>query len=148
MQDVLLKTCRYAATIRKPDEFDAWVYRTSRNACLMRSRRHAGEPEELLSIDPWGRVAGGREIGPPVTTCDQEVRLMRECVRARVGRSLRELDRSYRKVLLLRDVEGLSTKQAAAALGLSEANIKVRLHRARRLLRRGLPDLLRGWNPT
>ncbi len=48
------------------------------------------------------------------------------------------LPEQYRAVLMLRDVEELSTSETAAALNLSEENVKVRLHRGRALLRREL----------
>jgi DNA-directed RNA polymerase specialized sigma24 family protein len=59
MQDALLKTCRYAASIRKPEHFREWLYRTVRNACVMRRRRRVHEPDRLLSIEQWGRTDGG-----------------------------------------------------------------------------------------
>jgi RNA polymerase sigma-70 factor (ECF subfamily) len=46
-----------------------------------------------------------------------------------------ELPESYRTVLLLRDIEGLDTGEAAAALGLTPNAVKIRLHRARQALR-------------
>ncbi|MDW7980743.1 MAG: sigma-70 family RNA polymerase sigma factor, partial [Verrucomicrobiales bacterium] len=52
--------------------------------------------------------------------------------------ALRELDEKHRVVFLLRDVEGLSVKETAEALGLTEANVKVRLLRARLQLREKL----------
>jgi RNA polymerase sigma-70 factor (ECF subfamily) len=55
---------------------------------------------------------------------------------------LQKLDDKYRLVFLLRDVEGLSVKETAEALGLSEANVKVRLLRARLQLREHLTRVL------
>jgi len=52
--------------------------------------------------------------------------------------SLMNLPVQYRTVLMLRDVEELSTSETAAALGLTEENVKVRLHRGRSLMRRDL----------
>jgi RNA polymerase sigma-70 factor (ECF subfamily) len=48
------------------------------------------------------------------------------------------LPEQYRAVLMLRDVEGMSTSEAAAVLSLSEENVKVRLHRWRAMVRRDL----------
>jgi len=68
---------------------------------------------------------------PEETTSEAElVRLLEQ--------SILGLPEQYRTVLTLRDVEELNTSETAAALGLSEENVKVRLHRARALLRTGL----------
>ncbi len=55
-----------------------------------------------------------------------------------------ELPESYRVVLLLRDIEEMATSDVAEMLGLSESNVKVRLHRARSALKKLLEPLLRG----
>ena len=61
-----------------------------------------------------------------------------EYVIVHVGIALSRLDEKHRLVFLLRDVEGFSVRETAAALGLSEANVKVRLLRARLQLREDL----------
>jgi RNA polymerase sigma-70 factor, ECF subfamily len=55
---------------------------------------------------------------------------------------VRALDPDYRAPLILRDVEGLSTAEAAAIMGLSEAAFKSRLHRARLAVRNAIEDHL------
>src|SRR5512135_1415923 len=54
MQEALLKTYRYAARIREPDAFRAWLYRTVRNACLLGRRKRVDEPSVLVSLDDAG----------------------------------------------------------------------------------------------
>jgi RNA polymerase sigma-70 factor (ECF subfamily) len=54
--------------------------------------------------------------------------------------ALARLPQPYRVVVVLRDVEGLSTREVARVAGISEANVKTRLHRARLLLRKALED--------
>ena len=51
MQEALLKTYRHASRIREPEAFRPWLYRTVRNACLMRRRRRVDEPAHLVSLD-------------------------------------------------------------------------------------------------
>jgi RNA polymerase sigma-70 factor (ECF subfamily) len=57
---------------------------------------------------------------------------------ARLRAALKELPAAYRTVLVMREIEGLSTKEVATITGVSEANVKTRLHRARLRLRRRL----------
>jgi hypothetical protein len=64
-----------------------------------------------------------------------ETLLLRRETRATVHQAMAQLPHSYREVLQLRDMEELSTAEAAAALGISEAAVKIRLHRARQALR-------------
>jgi len=68
----------------------------------------------------------------------------RENLRALVHTKMAELPESYRVILMLRDIEELSTREVAEGLGLSEANVKVRLHRARSAFKKLLEPLLKG----
>ena len=67
-----------------------------------------------------------------------------ESRRRLVQDKIAELPEAYRMILQLRDIEGWSTREVAEALALSEANTKVRLHRARSALKKLLEPLLRG----
>ncbi len=59
MQDALLKTFRYVKRIHDPQAFRTWLYRTVRNACLMKRRRKSGEPDRVLSLDELLPAADG-----------------------------------------------------------------------------------------
>jgi len=58
-----------------------------------------------------------------------------------------ELPEIYRNVILLRDIEEMDVRETAAALGVTEGAVKVRLHRARALLQRNLAPRLKGFAP-
>ncbi len=140
MQEALLKTYRFAARIREPEAFRAWLYRTVRNACLINRRKRAHEPDHFVALDD--RVGDGEEPGRQVDAVDPasspEAQAINASLRSRLGRSLAAVPRSYRVVVVLREIEGLSTREVAKVLGISEANVKTRLHRARLLLREQL----------
>ena len=70
--------------------------------------------------------AGARKMPPSTRGCA-----------TRLGRALQALPPPYRLVVFLREVEGLSTREVATVVGISEANVKTRLHRARLMLRAG-----------
>jgi RNA polymerase sigma-70 factor (ECF subfamily) len=59
-------------------------------------------------------------------------------VDGRLRQALQHLPPSYRMIVVMREIEGLSTKEVAAIAGVSEANVKTRLHRARLMLRKQL----------
>lgn len=140
MQEALIKTFRYAARIREPEAFRTWLYRTVRNACLMRRRRRVDEPARLLSLD---ELMPSPDEGPRVAEPADRGRLPDDlAINARLRKRLREalakLPRPFRVVVFLREIEGLSTREVAKVVGISEANVKTRLHRARLFLRREL----------
>jgi RNA polymerase sigma-70 factor (ECF subfamily) len=132
MQDALLQTYRGARRIRRPGAFRTWLYRTVKNACLMSRRTGVHEPAHLDSLSGEG-APDVAATGP-----DPEEQTAAAAERRRFREAFRALPRPYRLVAFLRDVEGLSTREVAAIAGLSEANVKQRLHRARRMLREAL----------
>jgi RNA polymerase sigma-70 factor (ECF subfamily) len=69
-----------------------------------------------------------------------DVRMGQNEVREVLERAIRRLPPEYRATIILRDVEGLSTKEAAEVMGLGEAAFKSRLHRARLAVRRALDE--------
>jgi RNA polymerase sigma-70 factor (ECF subfamily) len=112
--------------------FSTWLLRIATNEALSRLRRRP-----RLAPAPGAR----EEEAPDGRGGDAEERAAaREAVHL-LERAVDRLPAPYRVVFVLRDVEGLSTAEAAAALGIGEDAAKVRLHRARAALRRGLGEL-------
>lgn len=143
MQEALLRTYRYVNRIEDPFAFRTWLYRTVRNACLMKRRRRVDEPARHVSIEQGEATTGGES--KPIDIEDHGRAADEQLVDAWVGERLRHalqrLPRPYRAIVVLREIEGLSTKEVAAIAGISETNVKTRLHRARALLRKDLMDV-------
>ena len=142
MQEALLKTYRYVGRIREPEAFRPWLYRTVRNACLMGRRKRAGEPARLQSLDDVlpGQDGPARPDAPDPGKNPEQLS-DNAALRRRLRTALKGLPAPYRAVVFLREMEGLSTREAAHVLGISEDNVKARLHRARLQLQ---ADLARG----
>ncbi len=139
MQDALMKTYQHVRRISEPDAFRSWLYATVRNACLMKRRRHVGEPAHFVSVDrhaDGGKEHGSFEVADTSPGADE--RLIDDWMGRRLRAALRTLPPSYRMIVVMREMEGLSTKEVATIVGISEANVKTRLHRARVMLRREL----------
>jgi RNA polymerase sigma-70 factor (ECF subfamily) len=81
-------------------------------------------------------MAGPHERSRIVEILDRD--RMRRVIRGHIGR----LPDDYRLVVLLRDIDGYSTRETASILGISTGAVKVRLHRARSALRRMLQPLM------
>jgi RNA polymerase sigma-70 factor (ECF subfamily) len=144
-QQTFLSALENLNGFRGEASFSTWLLRIAAHAALKIIRKRRGL--QLLSLDE----ASGAEDQPdsiphPEFIADwkqspEQLVHQRE-VRRLLDDALGLLDEKYRVVFLLRDVEGLSVKETAEALGLSESNTKVRLLRARLQLREQLTAAL------
>ena len=112
-----------------------WLHRIAVNAALMRVRNRQRRPEQ--SIEPLLPVfqEDGHHVEPVVSWAESAERaLERQETRAMLRRAIADLPDSYRVVLMMRDIEDLSTRDVAEALGITDNAVKLRLHRARQAL--------------
>jgi RNA polymerase sigma-70 factor (ECF subfamily) len=135
MQEAFLQAFRSWSTFRGEAAPTTWLYRIAVNASLMRVRGR--RPEELLSEQDEG-------VEVVDWTADAAQSVLRGELHQQLEAGITRLPEDLRVTLILRDVEGLSTAETAAALEVTEATVKSRLHRARVLLRRYLADLFAG----
>lgn len=136
-QEAFLRAWRAIGRFQGRAQFFTWLYRIGINEATRRAGRRAPSgvflsPEE----HPVEQVADSRP-GPVTRTEHRELRTGLE-------RAIGELPPDYRAPLVLRDIEGLSTREAAQILELGEAAFKSRLHRARMAVRESLGPLLEG----
>ena len=142
MQDALLKTYQHVKQVADPDAFRTWLYSTVKNACLMKRRRRVGEPASFVSIEQGTEDSEGKSAAMEVVDRSRPVdqAMVDGWMDAKLRAALGSLPRLHRLVLIMREIEGLSTREVATITGLSEANVKTRLHRARLLLRQRLEE--------
>lgn len=110
--------------------FETWVYRLAINECLQFRRRHARAHREMPADEPVDPSASHTQRA-------QQQELME--------RALAQLTPELRAVFVLREVEGLSYREIAAALQIEQGTVGSRLNQARAQLRKRLIEL--GWNP-
>jgi RNA polymerase sigma-70 factor (ECF subfamily) len=132
MQEAFLQAFRAWSSYRGEAAPTTWLYRIAVNAALMRVR--ARRSEELLSEQD-------ESVEVVDWTADAAQAVLRGELHQQLEAGITRLPEDLRVTLILRDVEGLSTAETAAALDVTEAAVKSRLHRARVLLRRYLADL-------
>jgi len=147
-QETLLKVFESAEQLREPDKVKSWVFRIAKNACLMKRRKSIFAPSRELSLDelmPTKRQDGNQvqiEIADWSSLPDGKA--LQSEMKGLLEKAIRELPEMYRSVILLRDMEELSTQEAAQILDVSDDVVKTRLHRARLAIRQTLDEYLRG----
>lgn len=132
VQETFIKAFESLKTLKEPKALKSWLYRVAANACLMKRRKGKFEPKKELSLDalmPRDPDSAAFEIPDPSDAPDDSV--ARNETRRAVREAIRSLPPHYRIVLLLRDIEQLTTREVSDALELPETTIKMRLHRAR-----------------
>lgn len=140
-QDAFIRLHESAGSFAGQSKFSTWFYRILVNCCLDRQRRRRGwrrlvgwrdrrdDPDEP---DPVERAAA--PFSDPADTLDAEQRM------SRVWALVNELSPQQRAAVTLSVREGMATRDIAAALSVSEATVRVHLHRALSTLRRRLGD--------
>jgi len=145
-QETLMNVFEHLDQLREPERVRSWVFRIAKNACLMKRRKSVFAPTEELSLDelmPVSGMDGGQvkiQIADWSALPDAEV--LRSELRRQLDQAIAELPEIYRAVMLLRDVEELSTQESAEILGITEDTVKTRLHRARLAVRQKLDQYL------
>src|SRR5580704_3887300 len=146
-QETMIKAYRNLHLFRGDSQFRTWVLSIARNEGLGRLRKAETRRED--SLDALMESEAG-DFTPAVLTSWREVPL-EALERMELGALLRKaiegLPGIYRNVVLLREIEGMDVRETAAALGIAEGAVKVRLHRARALLQRELAPRLKGFTP-
>ena len=138
LQESLLAAARGLPGFRGASSIGTWLYTIARSFCIKKRRRSVFAPAEV-SLDSEASVAA-RGLADPGRRPDEALEASR--LEAALERAIAALDRPYREVLLLRDVEGLPSAEVARVTGLSVPAVKTRLHRARGRLREALAPLL------
>ena len=135
MQAAWVRAYQHLGEWAGASSFSTWLVRIAANEALGRLRKRARVVS--LSPDGDGEAEGGVVMVDPRAEDPEERAAAHEAVRF-LERAVDELPPAYRSVYVLREMEELSTAETAEALGLGEDAVKVRLHRARAMLRRSL----------
>ena len=134
MQDAYVRAYEHLDQYAGKAKFSTWLTRIAVHEALARQRRgnryQELEPMSEPEGDPMDRFAS-LALNPEQQASNSQVRRLLE-------EAVERLPDAYRTIFVLRDVEEMSTADAADVLEITEENVKVRLHRARALLRKSL----------
>ncbi len=146
-QETLLKVFESFDQLREPERVKAWVFRIAKNACLMKRRKSVFAPARELSLEQLMPASDGDGGARQLQIADwselPDSQVLRSELRGVLDRAIAELPEIYRAVILLRDIEELSTEETAGILDVSIETVKTRLHRARLMIRQQLDEYLR-----
>lgn len=148
MQEVLVKLLPYLPKFESPQALSVWLYKVARNRCISLHRRVASSPARNLSLDEL--MPHSQELqelldgGAP----DPESALLNRESAEHLKQAVLAVPPQYRMVLVLHDMEDLSTAEVAKIMDLRQGTVRVRLHRARLFVRRHLAKLAKGRRDT
>jgi len=147
-QETVIKVYQNLDKFRGDAQFRTWVLSIARNEGLGKLRKIGSRRED--SLDAETDESSG-DYTPAILTSWKEIpaeALEQKELGAILRQAIEGLPEIYRNIVLLRDIEEMDIRQTAAVLGISEASVKVRLHRARALLQRHLAPQLKGYAPN
>lgn len=146
-QETVIKVYQNLDKFRGDSQFRTWVLSIARNEGLGRLRKVGNRREDSLDAEIEEQTG---DYTPAILTSWREVpteALEQKELGVILRRAIEGLPDIYRNVVLLRDIEEMDIRETATALGISEASVKVRLHRARAMLQRNLAPQLKGYAP-
>ena len=145
VQEAFLAAFKGLAKFEGRSSLKTWLHRITVNTALTKLRQINRRAEQSIdSFDPEFDQAGCRIEPDWAYLTPLEDVFKSEDLKRKVHDAINNLPDSYRIVLLLRDIEGYNTVETSELTGISEANVKVRLHRARSALKNQLDPILRG----
>jgi RNA polymerase sigma-70 factor (ECF subfamily) len=139
LQDTLLAMARSVRDFRGASSISTWLYTIARSFCIKKRRKSKFAPAQERSLDTE-LAAEATELEDPSKTPDEQ--LAGKQIERALERAIETLDPTYREVLLLRDVEGLTAPEVAEILGIGVQAVKSRLHRARLSVRGHVAPML------
>ena len=138
LQDTFLQAYRHLSSFRGESRFGTWLYRIATNAALMHRRSQARRPAEPLdAFLPAFDEAGFHRATPEELTVTNRLEelLDRQSLARQARAAIERLPETCRVAFVLRDLEELPTAEVAEVLGIEQAAVRQRVHRARLLLR-------------
>ena len=136
MQDAYVRAFEHLDQFAGRAKFSTWLTRIAVHEALARQRRE----NRYQELEPMSDNDGDPMDGLASMALTPEEQVSNSEIRSLLEKAVETLPDAYRTVFVLRDIEEMSTTDTANALEISEENVKVRLHRARALLRKTLYD--------
>jgi RNA polymerase sigma-70 factor (ECF subfamily) len=144
MQEVLFGSLKYLVKLHDPGELAAWLYTVTRNRCRRMKRKHDNSGAMRVSIDELMPDEDELRFLVQAAKESPEHQYLRAEQYDLLHRAVLRLPADMRLVLVLHDMEELSSEEVARILNLQVGTVRVRLHRARLALRKEMMRVIRG----
>lgn len=134
-QEVFLKAFRSIKKFKGDSLFSTWIYKVTANVCLDEIRRRKNK--FIYSLDEEVEYGDGelkRQIPDNAPTPDVEVEINE--IKNVVNKSIQELPKDYKSIIILRDIQGLSYDEISKIFDCPEGTVKSRINRARQALKK------------
>ena len=144
MQEVLFRSLKHLAKIQNPQALAVWLYTVTRNRCWRMRRKPAHAPVRMISLEEL--MPSDEELGLLLQDAGRgpEGNLLHAEQHDLLQQAVLRLPANLRIVLVLHDMEELTTEQVAQILELQQGTVRIRLHRARLGMRKEMNQLLKG----
>ena len=146
LQETFIKVFENIKGFEGKSNLYTWIYRIATNLALMKMRKNKRETlvDDFMEDFDFPEVhhSGGEQLQQPM------IAILNQELKNELQSALERIPEIYRTVFVLRDVEGLSTRETAKILSISENNVKVRLKRARTFLREELCNYFENCQPA
>ena len=142
MQEVLFRSLGHLAKIDNPQALAVWLYTVTRNRCWRMRRKPSHAPASVLSLDEL--MPTDDELGLLLQDAGKspETNLLNSEQHHLLHQAILRIPAPLRIVLVLHDMEELTTEQVAQILDLQQGTVRIRLHRARLSVRKQMNQLL------
>ncbi|WP_109299917.1 RNA polymerase sigma factor [Aquimarina sp. AU474] len=138
MQNTYLKAYEKLHQFKSNAQFSTWLIRIGINETLARlktKRKHVDlYPTENYTTNLILEIPDAEQLNP-------EKKMIRQEARQTLEKAIDQLDVKYRTVYILREIEGMNVSEVSTCLGLTTSNVKVRLHRAKEMIREELYEI-------
>lgn len=144
MQEVLSRSLEHLARMQDPQQLAVWLYTITRNRCWRMRRKPTHAPVNMLSLDEL--MPSDAELGLLLQDAAKspELSLIETEQHHLLHQAILRIPANLRIVLVLHDMEELTTEQVAQVLDLQHGTVRIRLHRARLSVRKEMNQLLTG----
>ena len=126
MQETYLAAYQQLRNFQRRSSFTTWIIRIMVNNCLQRIK--SINKKSTVHVDDEGQIN-------VIITENAEQKVLRNEMAGIIENGIENLPENYRLVFILREIEGLNVAETSMALGITEVNVKVRLNRAKAMLR-------------
>lgn len=136
MQDAYLKAFHKLEQFRGDASFSTWLIRIGINEALQRIKKDTKvkslhDPHADVTSNDIIQLPDSKDVNPEKITIGKEVKTL-------IEHAIDELPEKYRVIYVLKEIQGMETQELCACLNINEANAKVRLHRAKHLMKETL----------